>query len=42
VLFGVWPGPVLETSANSVALVADRAQAAIGGLQKAAMLMGAH
>lgn len=42
ILFGVWPGPILETSANSVALVADRAQAAIGGLQKAAMLMGAH
>jgi NADH-quinone oxidoreductase subunit M len=42
VLFGVWPGPILDTSANSVALVADRAQAAIGGLQKAAMLMGAQ
>jgi NADH-quinone oxidoreductase subunit M len=42
ILFGVWPGPILDTSANSVALVADRTQAAISGLQKAAMLMGAH
>jgi NADH-quinone oxidoreductase subunit M len=42
ILFGVWPGPILETSANSVALVADRTQAAISGLQKAAMLIGAH
>jgi NADH-quinone oxidoreductase subunit M len=42
ILFGFWPGPILDTSANSVALVVDRAQAAIGGLQKAAMLMGAQ
>jgi len=42
ILFGVWPGPILDTSANSVALVADRTQAAISGLQKAAMLIGAH
>jgi NADH-quinone oxidoreductase subunit M len=42
ILFGVWPGPILNTSANSVALVADRAQAAIATAQKAAMLMGAH
>ncbi len=42
ILFGIWPGPILDTSANSVALVADRAQAAIATAQKAAMLMGAH
>lgn len=42
ILFGIWPGPILNTSANSVALVADRAQAAIATAQKAAMLMGAH
>lgn len=42
ILFGIWPGPILNTSANSVALVVDRAQAAIATAQKAAMLMGAH
>jgi len=42
VLFGVWPGPILDTSANSVAFVAERAQTAIQAVQKTAMLMGAH
>ncbi|HWK87510.1 MAG TPA: NADH-quinone oxidoreductase subunit M [Xanthobacteraceae bacterium] len=40
VLFGVWPGPILDTSANSVAFVAERAQTAIKAAQKTAMLMG--
>jgi NADH-quinone oxidoreductase subunit M len=42
ILFGVWPGPILDTSANSVATIADRAQAAISAGHKAAMLMGVH
>jgi NADH-quinone oxidoreductase subunit M len=42
VLFGVWPGPILDTSANSVAFVAERAQTAIQAVQKTAMLMGAQ
>ena len=42
VLFGVWPGPILDTSANSVAFVAERAQAAIQAAHKTAMLMGAQ
>jgi NADH-quinone oxidoreductase subunit M len=42
VLFGVWPGPILDTSANSVAFVAERAQTAIQAVHKTAMLMGAH
>jgi NADH-quinone oxidoreductase subunit M len=42
ILFGVWPGPILDTSANSVATIADRAQTAISAGHKAAMLMGVH
>jgi NADH-quinone oxidoreductase subunit M len=42
VLFGVWPGPILDTSANSVAFVAERAQTAIQAVHKTAMLMGAQ
>ncbi len=42
ILFGVWPGPILDTSATSVAFVAERAQTAIQAVHKTAMLMGAQ
>jgi NADH-quinone oxidoreductase subunit M len=40
ILFGVWPGPILDMSASSVATLVDHAQAAVGPMKKAAMLMG--
>ncbi len=38
ILFGVWPGPILDMSASSVATLVDHAQAAISPMKKAAML----
>jgi NADH-quinone oxidoreductase subunit M len=40
ILFGVWPAPILDMSASSVSTLVDHAQAAIGPLKKAAMLIG--
>jgi NADH-quinone oxidoreductase subunit M len=42
VLFGVWPAPVLDTSAASVAALMERAHVALAAGQKAAFLMGGH
>ncbi len=40
ILFGVWPAPILDMSASSVATLVDHAQAAIAPVKKAAILMG--
>jgi NADH-quinone oxidoreductase subunit M len=37
ILFGVWPGPILETSASSVAALVDHARAALGPAKSAAL-----
>jgi NADH-quinone oxidoreductase subunit M len=43
VLFGIWPGPVLDTSAASVASLVERAHMALAAGEKtAALLMGGH
>jgi len=42
VLFGVWPGPVLDTSAASVSALVERTHAALAAGQKAALLMGGN
>src|ERR1700730_2613365 len=42
VLFGIWPAPVLDTSAASVASLVERAHAALAAGQKAAFLMGGN
>ncbi len=42
VLFGIWPAPVLDTSAASVAALVERAHAALAAGQKAALLIGGN
>jgi NADH-quinone oxidoreductase subunit M len=37
ILFGVWPGPILETSATSVAALVDHTRAALGPAKSAAL-----
>jgi hypothetical protein len=38
----VWPAPVLDTSAASVAALVERAHMALAAGQKAALLMGGN
>lgn len=42
VLFGVWPAPILDTSASAVTSLVDHAHAALGEVHKSVMLVGGH